>query len=469
MAMNDIDNTEEREPTQSRDNLVISRAPSKAWIPILVVLGSAAILLQSPGLHSLVAFNSRKEQWVAAEAQRESLRREWDEMLEDLQAKVNNSQKELAQVDARLKTIQEDYDEENNKLTKMKELCNLAEQSRDEADSERIKAKSETQSLIAEQTQIRDQISRLTKEKVLLDEKIVLLNEQARSAEQSCEDKNTELARIKSVLKETQSELAETQQAVQTAQDNLRTTHSRCLEVLEEQKGALQKKADAEAETSRAAAALAKLQSDMEEIRKLTSQKDALKTQIDTLSATLAGLETQQYELIQDVTQAELVLEKEKQVLAVVLGTKGELEAQVGSEQTVLADLKDRKTTTTAEIEALRKSRESLQKAHGELVQHIEIAEESLRKDKIALAKVSGEKATLDTLISAEQDALSDLSRRKAKLVSEIEALRKQRDDLVKEVEEGKAENGAPANASPPAGEGSQTATVDGTKREGNS
>ena len=98
----------------------------------------------------------------------------------------------------------------------------------------------------------------------------------------------------------------------------------------------------------------------MEEIGELTGKQDALKTQINTLSTSLASLETQHYQLIQEITQAELVLQNEKQVLSVVLGSKGELDTKISAEKDVLSDLSRRIAKLTGEIEALTKQRDSL-------------------------------------------------------------------------------------------------------------
>lgn len=362
MKTNDIDNKGQNKPTESHKKLVISNAPSKVWILILIVLGLAAICLQSPGLHSLVTFNSQKEQWIAAEAQRESLRKEWEKMLNVLETRVNARQKELVQVEARLATVQKDYEEENGKLTKVKELHALTMQSRDSAESERINAQSETQSFLFERTKIQNQLSTLAEDKKLLEEKLTVLAEQAKSAEQLYSDKNIELTRVKTVLKETQEQLAEILEAQQTAQDNLRTAQTRWLNIFEEQKDALQNKSDVVAEASKAVAALKELQSEMEKIGELTGKHDALKTQIDTLSVSLASLEAQQYELIQQITQAELILQNEKQVLSVVLGSKGELDTKLSAEKDALSDLSRRKAKLTGEIEALTKQRDSLVK-----------------------------------------------------------------------------------------------------------
>ena len=52
----------------------------------------------------------------------------------------------------------------------------------------------------------------------------------------------------------------------------------------------------------------------------------------------------------------------------------------------------------------------------------------------------------MDANISAEKDALSDLSRRKAKLTGEIEVLTKLRDSLIREVQKMKTTNNELAN-----------------------
>ena len=362
MTTNNIENQEQYKPTESQKKLVISNAPSKAWIFILIILGLAAICLQSPGLHSLVTFNSQKEQWIAAEAQRESLREEWEKMLNVLESKVNDRQKQLVQVEARLATMQKDYEEENGKLTKIKELHALTMQSRDSAESERFKAQNETQSFLLEKTKIQSQLSSLSEDKKLLEENISILTEQAKSAEQIYNDKNIELTRIKTALKTTQDQLNEIHADQQTAQDNLRTAQVTWLNIFEEQKEALQNKSDALAETSKAVAALKELQSEMEKIGELTGKHDALKTQIDTLNVSLASFETQQYELIQQITQAELILQNEKQVLSVVLGSKGELDTKISAEKDALSDLSRRNAKLSGEIEALTKQRDSLVK-----------------------------------------------------------------------------------------------------------
>lgn len=77
-----------------------SRVPSGAWIAVLLVLGVVAIGAQAFGLRSLVEFGGQKEEWEAAQAQRESLRKGWDKLNAQLETKINANQVTMAKAEA---------------------------------------------------------------------------------------------------------------------------------------------------------------------------------------------------------------------------------------------------------------------------------------------------------------------------------------------------------------------------------
>ncbi len=275
----------------------LSRRPGLAWGVLLTLVAAMAIAGQAIGLRGLVRFAGQKQEWEAAQSQRQVVRGEYDKLIADMAAQADKERLAFQQIKAQVEVDRTTRDQVTGELERVRKELELVRKARDEAVKEQVTANREAQTSTESRKGVEDQVAQQTQEAQQLQTRITAMKVDQDQINKALGDSRQSLQSRLKELESTQQQLKDLQGQIASAQAEWRQTQKNMLQTAADLESTLKDKtkvaADRDAAVTEGNAATKETDKQKAQLKTLQDEQVALHVAVESARTQLKDLQGQ--------------------------------------------------------------------------------------------------------------------------------------------------------------------------------